>query len=93
MTTIENQSFKITVGASIAVVIYMVYASVQYGQWTQKIENRIERIESAQQMDKIESEKDRNVMDNLQKKIASQDVTLAEIKKDVSQILFEIRKK
>lgn len=93
MTNIENKTFRITIGTAIACVGYMVYASWLYGQWTQKIENRMEKMEISQSIVKTEAEKDRTIIRNLEDKMASQDVTLAEIKKDVSQILFEIRKK
>lgn len=93
MPTIENHSFKITIATAVSLVVYIVYTAMNYGGWSQRIENRIETIEKENTQSTAEEQRNKDSIRELERKIAGQDVALAEIKKDVSQILFEIRKK
>jgi low affinity Fe/Cu permease len=90
--SIEHRSFTISIATALSLFLYTLYIGNSYGAWSQRIESRLEKLELSISIEQLKISEDRTSIQDLQKKIASQDVTLAEIKKDVAQILFEIRK-
>lgn len=83
---IKDHVFKISVGTSVAAIFFIFYAWAWYESRMQKIEINLTAYD--QQRSKLEWS-----IEAMVSKVNSQDVALAEIKKDINQILFEIRNK